>query len=74
MHLKDKSRAMDYEKTHRILAEGNFVLSVNEGQNQGEHYSFYDLFRLKNGMIVEHWDTSEKVPHKSEWKNDNGKF
>ncbi len=72
--LKEKSERMKYEKNHRLLADGNFVLAVNEGDNEGAHSSFYDLFRIENGKIVEHWDTLEKVPPKSEWKNDNGKF
>ena len=63
-----------YTKSHRVLAEGNFVLSVSEGFSNGVHSSFYDLFRLADGKIVEHWDTTEAVPPKSEWKNDNGKF
>ncbi|MFL0811349.1 MAG: hypothetical protein K6L76_13100 [Agarilytica sp.] len=63
-----------YERAHRILAEGNFVLSVCEGYREGKHTSFYDLFRLEDSLIVEHWDTTEKVPPKSDWKNDNGKF
>lgn len=63
-----------YDKMHRLLAEGNFVLSVNEGTLRGAHCSFYDLYRLANGRIVEHWDTTEAVPPRSEWKNDNGKF
>jgi predicted SnoaL-like aldol condensation-catalyzing enzyme len=74
MNLSEKVEAMDYQKTHRILAEGDFVLVVNEGENNGIHSSFYDLFRVESGMIVEHWDTIEKVPPKSEWKNNNGKF
>ncbi|MFK8001577.1 MAG: nuclear transport factor 2 family protein [Polyangiales bacterium] len=63
-----------YERTHRILAEGSFVLSVSEGFRDGVHMSFYDLFRLDGGVIVEHWDTIDPVPPRSEWKNDNGKF
>ena len=63
-----------YTKSHRVLAEGNFVLSVSEGFSNGVHSSFYDLFRLADGKLVEHWDTTEAVPPKSEWKNDNGKF
>ena len=36
--------------------------------------SFYDLFRVEEGLVVEHWDTTEAVPPESVWKNDNGKF
>jgi len=63
-----------YENNHRILAEGNFVLSVSEGSFGDTHSAFYDLFRLSSGKIVEHWDTAEAIPSKSDWKNDNGKF
>lgn len=63
-----------YGKQHRILAEGNFVLSVCEGFRSGVHTSFYDLFRIEGGFIEEHWDTTETVPPPSKWKNDNGKF
>ena len=63
-----------YERRHRVLGEGNFVLSVCEGFRGYAHTSFYDLFRIENGMIVEHWDTTETVPPPSEWKNENGKF
>jgi predicted SnoaL-like aldol condensation-catalyzing enzyme len=59
---------------HRILAEGNFVLTVSEGSVNGIHSSFFDLFRVAHGKIVEHWDTAEAIPPRSEWKNDNGKF
>ncbi len=75
MESDDTARPMiQYEKLHRVLADGNFVLSVCEGQRHGEHTSFYDLFRIEGSKIVEHWDTIEKVAPQSEWKNDNGKF
>jgi predicted SnoaL-like aldol condensation-catalyzing enzyme len=41
---------------------------------EGTPASYYDLYRIANGKIVEHWDTFEEVPPKSEWVNDNGKF
>ncbi len=66
--------SIQYIKNHRILAEGNFVLSVCEGTMNGVHSSFYDLYRLDKNKIVEHWDTTEKIPPKHEWKNNNGKF
>ena len=63
-----------YDRMHRILADGTFVLTVCEGSRDGLHSSFYDLHRVAGGKIVEHWDTIEKVPSMSDWKNDNGKF
>ncbi len=63
-----------YDTLHRVLAEGNFVLCMSEGCRAGVHTSFYDLFRLDNNRIVEHWDTIETIAPRSEWKNDNGKF
>ena len=66
--------AIQYHKMHRLLAEGNFVLSVCEGSRNGVHSSFYDLFRVANDKLVEHWDTTEAIPPRSEWKNNNGKF
>ncbi|PLY07968.1 MAG: hypothetical protein C0625_03195 [Arcobacter sp.] len=65
---------MIYEKNHMILGEGNFVLSVSEGKFMNKKVSFYDLFRIENKKIVEHWDTIEEIPVKSKWQNTNGKF
>lgn len=68
------SAVIEYARLHRVLADGNFVLAVSEGQRQGIHSALYDLFRLADGDIVEHWGTVEAVAPKSEWKHDHGKF
>lgn len=65
---------MKYDTVHKVLGEGNFVLVVSEGHLAGKHSSFYDLFRVENGKIAEHWDTIEEIPTKENWKNNNGKF
>jgi predicted SnoaL-like aldol condensation-catalyzing enzyme len=65
---------MQYDKVHMVLGEGNFVLVVSEGKLGGQHTAFYDLFRVENGKIAEHWDTLESIPAKDQWKNNNGKF
>jgi len=72
--LAEAGMPMVHEKNHIILGEGNFVLSVSEGIFLKEKVSFYDLFRIEDGKIVEHWDTIEKLLPESEAKNSNGKF
>ena len=70
----ENDKSIRYERLHRVLAEGNFVLAVSEGALNGVHTSFFDLFRIADGRVVEHWDTTEAIPPRSEWKNQNGKF
>ncbi len=68
---------MVYDKVHKVLGQGNFVLAMSEGKfgkAPGNHVAFYDLFRLEDGLIVEHWDVIQGIPAQSEWKNENGKF
>lgn len=72
--LAEAGMPMVYTANHKILGQGNFVLSISEGQFMNNHVAFYDLFRVDNGKIVEHWDTIETIPARLEWKNDNGKF
>lgn len=54
--------SIQYDKMHKLLAEGNFALSACEGFRDGVHTSFYDLYRIAQGKIVEHWDTTEAIP------------
>jgi len=70
----NNTMSINYDRIHRILAEGNFVLCVSEGSLNEIHAAFYDLFRVEEGKLVEHWDTTEAISPRSEWMNDNGKF
>ena len=70
----DGRRTIDYQRVHRVLADGNFVLCVSEGYFAEGHSSFYDLFRVAGGKLVEHWGTIERIAPRNEWKNENGKF
>lgn len=65
---------LKYDKIHKVLGEGNFVLVVSEGHFGNSYNAFYDLFRVENGKIAEHWDVIEPIPAKESWKNSNGKF
>ena len=72
--MTPKGPALRYDRLHRVLAEGNFVLAICEGHRLGAHSSLYDLYRLEAGRIVEHWDTVETIPPRETWANNNGKF
>ena len=47
-----------------VLADGDYVLAISEGTFGGIKTSFYDLFRVENGKIAEHWDVMETIADK----------
>lgn len=63
-----------YLKVHRILGEGNFVLAMSECELSGAPTTFYDLWRLEDGKLAEHWDTIEPVLPIAQRRNANTKF
>ena len=65
---------MIYDRTHQVLAQGNFVLGVSEGAFGGKPTSYYDLWRVEDGKIAEHWDVMETIADPADWQNENGKF
>lgn len=48
--------AIAYREVHQIIGQGNFVLMMSEGTFGDVPTAYYDLFRLEDGKIVEHWD------------------
>ncbi|WP_292010974.1 hypothetical protein [Chryseobacterium sp.] len=58
----------------KVWGEGNFVLVGSNITYENKPAVVYDLFRLENDKIVEHWDVLEMTPPQSQWQNTNGKF
>ncbi|MDC0381945.1 nuclear transport factor 2 family protein [Planktomarina temperata] len=71
-YLADSNIAFGYEKVHLTLGEGNFVFTQSEGIYDGAATAFYDLWRVEDGKIAEHWDVVQTIPE--EFAHDNGMF
>lgn len=72
-YLTSKNNMFQYTKIHKVLGEGNFVLTVSEGKWNGTNNVFYDLIRFENGKAVEHWDVIQPIPTEG-LANNNGMF
>ena len=72
--MAEQNIQMIYNTVHHVLAQGNFVLAVSEGTFGGAPTSYYDLWRVENGKIAEHWNVMGTIADKSTWQNQNGKF
>ncbi len=55
-----------------VVAEGNFVFLASDAIMGGDPWAFFDLWRVEDGKIVEHWDVVSPIP--AEMAHDNGKF
>lgn len=62
-----------YDEIFKVIGQGNFVASLSRVSLGGKSVAVFDLFRLANGKIVEHWDAIEEIAPKEQWAN-SGKF
>ncbi len=67
----EQGKHLVYKKVHKVIAEGEFVLTQSEGEF-GVPVAYYDLFRVADGKIVEHWDVVAPIP--GELPHGNGLF
>lgn len=72
--LADAGMVLRITKTHKVIGEGNFVLALSEGTISDQPTAFYDLFRIENGKIAEHWDVIAPILAADKAANGNGKF
>ncbi|MFK8017870.1 MAG: hypothetical protein AB8G17_20785 [Gammaproteobacteria bacterium] len=56
-----------------IAGQGNLVARYSKMRMGDQQYAVFDIFRLENGLIVEHWDNMENIAPQDQWGN-RGKF
>lgn len=57
----EQGKHLVYKTVHKVVAEGDLVLLQSEGEF-GVPVAYWDLFRVADGKIVEHWDVIAPVP------------
>lgn len=67
----EQGKNLVYRTVHKVVAEGDLVLLQSEGEFGGP-VAYWDLFRVADGRIVEHWDVIAPVP--AELPHSNGLF
>lgn len=72
-YLTAQNNMFKYTQIHKVLGEGDFVLTVSEGEWNGKPQVFYDLLRFENGKAVEHWGVIQEIPTEG-LANENGMF
>ena len=72
-YLIENNDMFQYKTMHKVIGQGNFVLTINEGVWHQKPHVFYDLFRVDAGKVVEHWDVIQEIPTEG-LANDNGMF
>lgn len=65
---------MSYSSIPLSVAEGNFVLTVADGYQGDTPTAYYDLFRIEEGLIVEHWDVIAPIQQENLPEQYPGKF
>jgi predicted SnoaL-like aldol condensation-catalyzing enzyme len=71
-YLGENDISFGYTKLHNVVAEGNFVFTQSEGIYDGKATAFYDLWRVEDGLVAEHWDVVQEIP--AEFAHKNGMF
>jgi predicted SnoaL-like aldol condensation-catalyzing enzyme len=57
------------DKLHRIIGEGNLVVTQSTAGINHVPHVVYDIYKLSNGEIVEHWSAKQIIPERMEHSN-----
>ena len=65
--------AGDYEMLFRLIGQGDFVMTYGKRHARGDDIAVFDLYRVAEGRIAEHWTNPEVIGPREAWGN-SGKF
>lgn len=62
-----------YEMLFKLIGQGDFVITYGKRHAQGNDIAVFNVYRVADGQIVEHWVNEEPVSPRDQWGN-AGKF
>ena len=63
----------DYEMLFKLIGQGDFVVTYGKRHAKGADIAVFDLYRIADGKIAEHWMNEEPISPRESWGN-SGKF
>ncbi len=60
--MEGPGKSMTYKNVFKLIGQGNFVMVYSEVHFDGADMATFDIFRIENDKIVEHWDNMEPIP------------
>lgn len=61
------------EFVFKLIGQGDFVVSYSKSVMDDEAVAAFNIWRISDGRIAEHWSNAETIAPRSEWAN-SGKF
>ncbi|MEO0747512.1 MAG: nuclear transport factor 2 family protein [Pseudomonadota bacterium] len=65
--------AGSYEMMFQLIGQGDLVVTYGKRYARGKDIAVFDLYRVADGLIVEHWMNEEEIGPRETWGN-SGKF
>lgn len=62
-----------YDFIFKLIGQGNYVVAYSKVIINDDAFALFDIFRLEDNIIVEHWDNKEVIPDHFDLAN-SGKF
>ena len=65
--------AGSYDMMFQLIGQGDLVVTYGKRHARGKDIAVFDLYRVADGLIVEHWMNEEEIGPRETWGN-SGKF
>lgn len=66
-------QAGSYDMLFHLMGQGDFVVTYGKRHASGKDIAVFDLYRIADGKIAEHWMNAEEISPRDAWGN-SGKF